>query len=289
MYEMVLADESYSLFKGVLNSGLTPLVEKDIPKIGSTMDLTSWKVIRKNCTETEPLVARGVVFVDCLTWKQAPDASSTLQMLDKGVTPVEFDHCTAMFHSDFVESVLENCTFSIAESHSMEAGGKLLYYYKEKLGGQLANMYEHIKWGRSLRRKRIKLQNGESGLTAPESEDDPENEDLRCECVTQFDYHQCVVTGYPLSKCETESLFEMARDHVGDDNLVAGCFEELPASKQRWCFYWWYAVNIFHLKSKARKLPSCFINEVRNRFGEEDGNFTGFRSTQERLTEATFN
>lgn len=125
VYEMVLADESYSLFKGVLNSGLTPQVEKDIPKIGSTMDLTSWKVILKNRTETEPLVARGVVFVDCLTWKQAPDASSTLQMLDKGVTPVEFDHCTAMFHSDFVESVLENCTFSIAESHSMEAGGKL--------------------------------------------------------------------------------------------------------------------------------------------------------------------
>lgn len=287
VYEMVVADESMSLFKVVLNSGLSGQVEDDPPKIGSILTLTSWKLLKKNPNTKQPLVDRGIFFVDSLSWNQAPQVPSQLEMMDKGITPVlvEFDHDTSFFDVDYVQSVMDNSTFSISESHGREAGTKLLYYYSEKLGGQLDNMWEHIKWGRSLqKKKKQKLSPPDSaGLESENFDPDP-----RCDCITEFDYHQCVVTLYPLVKCDTEQLFSMARERVGDHNLVAASFEEMPASKQRWCYYWWYAVNIFHLKSKACKLPSCFVNEVRNKFGEEDGKFTGFRSAQDRLEEATF-
>lgn len=68
----------------------------------------------------------------------------------------------------------------------------------------------------------------------------------------------------PLSECEMGQPFELARDRIGDANVLAGGCEELSASKQKWCFCWWCAINISHLKSKAVKLPSCFVNEVRN-------------------------
>lgn len=292
VYEMVLADESYSLFKAVLNSGLSPQLESDVPRVGSTVTLQDYRLMQKNPNPDQPLVNRGVFFVDRVSWKQAPKVPSQLEMFNMGITPnlVEFDHNTGFYDSEFVDSVMENSTFSVAESRNTDAGGKYIYYYIEKVGGQLDNMYEHIKWGRSLRKKKSKLNDGSASVSGSKDDgSESENEDPRCECITRHDYHQCVVVGYPLSKCDTELLFEMARDRVGDDHLVAPCFQELPASKQRWCYYWWYAVNIFHLKSKARKLPSCFVNEVRNKYGEEDGRFTGFRSTQERLVESTFN
>lgn len=284
--EMALADESNSLFKAVLNSSLTPQLENDAPRLGSSVTLQCWKLMQKNPTHEQPLANRGIVFVDRISWKQAPIVSSQLEMMDEGITPVESDHDTACFDSDFVESVMANCTFSVSESCNTAAGGKCICCCVEKLGGQLDNVHHHVKWCRSMRKKRSKLSNGtEEDEKASESE----NEDPRCECIAGFDYQQCVVVGYPLRECETEQLFEMARDRVGDDNLLAACFEDLPASKQRWCFHWWCAVNVFHLKSKARKLPSCFVNEVRNKCGEEDDKFTGFRSSQDRLAESTFN
>lgn len=162
----------------------------------------------------------------------------------------KFDHDTAVFDGDCVMSVMANCTFSISKSHTSESGGELFCTHVETLGGQLNNVCEHVKWGRLLHEKRVKLAGGGARVGGSDSDSvevvDPETEDPRCECVTGFDYHQCVVIGCPLSKCETGHLFELACNCIGNDDLPVACFAELLASKQRWCFHWWCAMNIFH-------------------------------------------
>lgn len=91
---------------------------------------------------------RGVVFGDQISWKQAPRVASQLSLMDKGVTPtvVEWDQDTAFFDSEVVDSAMENCTFCVSESASMEAGGELLCHCVEKVGEQLKNVWVHIKW-----------------------------------------------------------------------------------------------------------------------------------------------
>ena len=108
--------------------------------------------------------------------------------------------------------------------------------------------------------------------------------DVVCECSSKYGYVGCVVCTYHFSKVDTEDLFEQVRDRIGDENLVASSFDGLPANKKRWCFYWWYAVNIFHLKGKAQELPKCFVKAVRGHFKDPvNVKPTGFRSSDERL------
>lgn len=146
-YAMVLSDHDHFLFKAVLNSGLSPQVENDVPKVGATISVTEHKVFNK--TSNEDMVCKGVVFIDKLSWKQPPDVPSVLAMYDRHITPtvVESDHNSAFFESDFVDSVYDNCTFSPSESHSTETAGTLLFYYVEPKGNQLKRYVDNYECG----------------------------------------------------------------------------------------------------------------------------------------------
>ena len=111
-----------------------------------------------------------------------------------------------------------------------------------------------------------------------------EEDEVLCDCMKNHGYVGCVVCTYPFWKVDKDDLFEQVRARIGDDSLVAPTFDELPAKKKRWCFYWWYAVNIFHYKGKAQELPKCFVKALRGHFKDEGQDQpTGFRSTEERL------
>lgn len=72
------------------------------------------------------------------------------------------------------------------------------------------------------------------------SEEEDRHTPRACECVVKYQYCTCSIYIYPLEKVDTENLFEQVRDRLGDTNLVAPCWEQLPKKKQRWCYYWWY-------------------------------------------------
>ena len=75
---------------------------------------------------------------------------------------------------------------------------------------------------------------------------------------------------------------DMLFDHVKErmiDNVAADTFDALLPSHKRWCFYWWYAVNIFNVKSGRSKLPNCFLDAVRKAYPNMDGcAYKGFKA-----------
>lgn len=125
-HRMVLADNECCLFKAVLNSGLSPQVECVIPKVRASVRIQGHQVMRKKASD--PLIKKGLIFVDELFWKAAPDVPSLLGMHDQHITPtvIESDHQTAFFDSDCFDDVCSNCMCSISHSASVLEGGRLL-------------------------------------------------------------------------------------------------------------------------------------------------------------------
>jgi hypothetical protein len=54
-----------------------------------------------------------------------------------------------------------------------------------------------------------------------------------------------------------------SRDFTAQQRRVG--FEGLHPAKKRWCFYWWYSLNVCGWKGRDR-LPACIIAHVRSAY-----------------------
>lgn len=85
IYEMVLVDGGMNLCKAVLNSSLTNQIDSDAPRRGATVTLKKWKLLWK--TSGDPLLDRCIIFVEDISWEQAPDVDSVLDIFNRGMEP----------------------------------------------------------------------------------------------------------------------------------------------------------------------------------------------------------
>lgn len=106
-----------------------------------------------------------------------------------------------------------------------------------------------------------------------------------CDCITKHGYLTCIVDMFPLSNMDWPDLYDQVVDRL-DRNVRGASFEDFPPRHKRWALYWWYAINIFHIKGRASPLPDCFTDAVRKRFPNSNSEgYVGFRSTEDRLAD----
>lgn len=297
IYSMVLFDGDQNAFKAVINSGLSATVEKDIPRVGAQVTFLEYEMLKKSVTP-DPLIPCGVIFANKLKWEQPPEGQERLKYLARGETPtlpqIPPDYNTLYFCNDYVDWVHTHACFSASQSNSTPICNTMIWFYERKSHLELKRQDEMLKkyYDHEIP-KRFKpmpdydgeSENGESESEEFAGDDTPEDENPPCECVSKFGYAICINLGYPLTKVDTTELFLQVTDRIGEHGLLASTFDDLPAGKKRWCFYWWYAVNLFHLSKGCQQLPKCFVSAVRKAY--DDGKpFTGFKSKEQRLEES---
>ena len=107
-----------------------------------------------------------------------------------------------------------------------------------------------------------------------------------CECITTYGLQKCVVETIPVRRIDKAELFWSVRNRLGP-RVEALYFDELTTNHKRWCLYWYYAVNIFQIRSHASPLPSCVVSSVRRMYPNENNvPYVGFRSTEERAADS---
>ena len=98
-----------------------------------------------------------------------------------------------------------------------------------------------------------------------------------CDCA-RVGLTECVLGVLPLEELDIVLLFNSVEDHL-TDSVTSDTFDGLSSSHKRWCFYWWYSVNIFKIKDGRKKLPACFLSAVRELYANEEESkpfITGF-------------
>lgn len=109
-----------------------------------------------------------------------------------------------------------------------------------------------------------------------------------CECRKLHDLAECALVQVPLCDLDFDLLLMQGRDGCSVQSFKdtfdeADSWEDLPNNCKRWSCYTWYALNIFQLRGKCEKLPSCVQNDVRRMFPNPHGRrYVGFRSKEER-------
>jgi hypothetical protein len=121
-------------------------------------------------------------------------------------------------------------------------------------------------------------------VVIPESQDS--NIPMReCKCMTKFGMLGCVLYSVPVESLQKDELFETCRYHLLSRNLKTHGrkFGVLAQNHKRWCLYWYYAVNVFGIRSSARPLSDCLVDYVRFIYPNSNKTpFCGFKSTEER-------
>jgi len=113
--------------------------------------------------------------------------------------------------------------------------------------------------------------------------DNEGNEEKECGCVTDFAFNECIVKTHPVTRVNKFELF-LSASHRVKGETSADKWKLLSPSHKRWCLYWWYAVNVYQIRSAARPLPACLLDHVCDRYPNLDGKpeYTGFKSSTER-------
>jgi len=109
-----------------------------------------------------------------------------------------------------------------------------------------------------------------------------------CECVKIHDFDQCVLRTFPVLLLDQSTLLSAGQDrctsdHYSDIFRDANNWDNLPNNSKRWCCYFWYSINVFHVRGRCEKLPTCVTEAVRYQYPNDHGErYTGFKSKASR-------
>jgi hypothetical protein len=260
----VVMDGSHSLFKVVINSRESQDIPHEDLVPGTTIIVqpSDYKFIYMQDNDA---AMRAVLFVDTFDFDVAPCAD-----------PDNKGDSTSTVTPEFAMSWLDRSAIDLVEKKSIVIFLKCLVHE------------EGFTYWVALSSRQIK--EGVFALNLPDqhkkwvSRKRKSSVNENCNCV-QLPYHfsDCILDSVPLSGVNMEEVFHAEVKSRLKGRVHATNFNELSASHKRWCFYWYYAVNYFHLGGQdAIELPSCFVKAVRNQHPDEDGHYKGFLSKERR-------
>ena len=104
-----------------------------------------------------------------------------------------------------------------------------------------------------------------------------------CGCqASPFYFERCMLDTHPLAEIDTDDVFIEVIERL-NGRVTSVDFENLSECHKCWCFYWYYAVNFYHVGGRqATKLPNCFVEAVRALHPDPTGKYTGHLTTEER-------
>ena len=89
-----------------------------------------------------------------------------------------------------------------------------------------------------------------------------------CGCQKLHEFSHCVAEVCPLTKLDENHVFSQASKQ--NEELAAFTFDLLPVHMKRWCFYWWYAVNLYGVHARE-SLPDCLVQHVHHFYPNMEG------------------
>ena len=262
---MVVMDGCFSVFKLILNSRNDDVPHEDlIPGTTVIIQPGDYKFIFMQ-DDDDSGFKRGALFVDNADWRASPQYD-----IEEEATTVTPDHYMVWLDTQCIDRCEKQNLFLYTSSYQHEEG---FFYYM----AMTVSKFREGKFAASLPEK-MALWN-QKKRSAPEV--------TVCECSREpFCFQSCITEREPLSGIDLQALFDQVhRKLQGRVKVVT--FKELTASQKRWCHYWYYAVNYFHLGGcESQELPSCFVTSVREQYPDSNGQYTGFRTREEREEES---
>jgi hypothetical protein len=264
VWQMVVMDGSNALFKVVINSRESQDIPHEDLVPGTTIIVQSSDYKFIYMQDNDGLM-RAVLFVDTFDFAVAPCADPDNKGDSTSTVTPEF--ATTWIDRSAVDFVFSKSVVQFMKCFVHEEG--FTYWVpigaREFEDGDFASCFpdKQMQW---ISRKRKSAVN--------------EN----CNCV-QLPYHftNCILESIPLSGVDMEEVFHAEVKTRLKGRVHATKFSDLSSSHKRWCFYWYYAVNYFHLGGHdATELPSCFVTAVRNKHPDEEGHYKGFLSKERR-------
>lgn len=282
LYKFVLMDGSHSIFKAAVNSGLSSLLKGQTLRRGTSITVTKyhwiWQRVPEDSDDDEldGKLGNGVMVIDGFTWREGPFKG------DKEPTPDDVSRTSVDYVVNFIDpSVLDYCMkknalMYLSEHWSQDCAMILstMLWDEIKRGLFIPDKQARGEWVTAMK-KRAREEKRVPGSAKPKE----------CDCQTRFCLDRCVKVSYSLDNFDTADLYDSVKVRLGG-KVDADTWDGLHPQKKRWCFYWWYAVNIYHC-STAQELPVCLVDYVRETYPNPDGeSFVGHKSAEKRATEA---
>jgi hypothetical protein len=292
VYKFVLMDGSGSLFKAVTNSTLAGVLCNFNVEPGCSLIVYDYELVWMHGFHEYEF--RFVMLVNKCTWKNSPSNS---QDLGRDVKCIDTRICCSAIEAVEMEGIAV-FTLPILHRFGVEYFNAACNMGQLEDGDWIAEPCTRYQWNAficplldvaasdapGIRRSDSMIKDITTWDMSPKKSvvvaDDSKKE---CQCVSDFGLCQCVCETFPVDELEYYDIFTSAVCRIAtlrDSDIVA--WESLKPTHKRWCLYWWYAVNIFGLRSAA-PLPTCIVDSVRNAFPNPVGvQYTGYKSSVER-------
>lgn len=259
-HKMVLADATLDCFVAVVPAGLSRFkFRSGLPMLGSIIELEQYSLLRIG--SVRPWEIRGVMFVHGLYWKQALVGDSVLCHRDcvtgeytvpekRAVLPTAWN--TVYVEMTLIDHVFNSHLFALTDYQNVRHNGKKIRLHVEK--SQSSYLFWH------------KLMFNRFGSTRPSNE-------YCCQCATRFGFAGCVVSDISVTNFGDQknwmdaSVVWSDTAHGRWDDEGDPQFKDLSPQLKRWCYHWYYAVNIYQhagFVGQTTDLPSCFIDHVKS-------------------------
>lgn len=279
VFYAVLADGGCGLMKAVFNSSLSSKVREAQLHPGCTLEVKDYAIIWHQLTEDK--LKRAVMFIKDFDYKSGPKPLEG----DEDCSSVTPEHAKSVWHSPTLDDVMSlgvilfcDTPFSQDENH--------FFFEKMPVWKIRSGLFYPFKDQREEF-----LNKDPTALIHPSDEDTSDEEacvgivgspvakkaKLPCNC-TQKPYRlkYCVLRLYPLDSTDEDQLFEMASDRLGGATS-ADDWNGLFNNHKRWCYYWFYAVNIFHVTTGTEQLPNCLVDAVRELYPQPGSAYVGYK------------
>ena len=291
LYKFVLMDANRCILKAQLNTGQSAWMKDQDVTVGASIFVNRYHYVwHDESTLDEGIMdgelGRGVMVIDKFTWKDGP--KKAWDAADRGVedaTTIVSDDFAVEFVADTVIAHCYNQSCMMYLSEHWQTGddagcmflGTMLFN-EVQLGKFIPAVNARADWLAVVKKKKTESLLDDSSLGHHAS--------TLCSCQQQYHLSRCVLESFPLCNVDVDELFAAAKIRVNTTGADGNTFHELHPRHQRWCFYWWYAINIFR-QSTAVKLPkNCFIRAVRELYPNPEGeHYTGYKTSDQRATE----
>jgi hypothetical protein len=261
LYNAVCFDGSMGFVRLTFNSGLSHQVRDDGLDAGCTIEIIDHDFIWNQ--DSDDGVKRAVLFVKQFSIRKGP---VTQEGVDDDCTEVTPEHSSVWIHADVLSRCQTQSVMLFCDSFKHE--NKLVYWAAMSA----------VKIGRGIMIDDLKVRDAflaEQALVKKRTA-----EDLNCKCMSPpYSLTKCVLVAKPIVELDEQELYHACKCRLGEESDGMQ-FQNLSSSHKRWCYYWYYAVNVFHIGSGcSQELPTCFVDAIRNEYPDVKGKYTGYKRT----------
>lgn len=251
VFKLVVMDGSQYVFLCTLNTGRSPRFSNVDLNPGATLVLSDYKWFTLEPPSLrDGYMTRSFCLVNKIDVQCGPKIG---EWTSDDETAVTIEYTSVHIDENVIDYVMDKAYVVFTYPVSQTKNGDYILGLMSKGDIKKAMFISDDQTRRSFldKKKKRSLEN-----TPPRKP--PLNGKEECTC-DDHGHMVCVLQTFPLKDVDVDDLFNQVEDRM--KIMAAVSFESLTSTHQRWAFYWWYAINVFHIRGMRKPLPSCFLQE----------------------------